>query len=453
VRREAGLGGAASVAADVAALGATAECIGIVGQDEAGRELRERLEARGVRPGEPGGVRLEGLCPVAARPTTVKTRLVGLAQHRHRQQLVRMDDEDAAPIDAAVERPLLAALRRVLGGCRILCIQDYGKGVVTPSLARQAIGLAAETNVRVIVDPMRSRETGRYAGAWLATPNRTETELVIGRPLPRVAAVRAAGAEILAAFGTTHVCVTLDAEGCALIGPAGSFEHLPTQPRDVYDVTGAGDAVLAALAVALACGAELREAAALANVAGGLEVEKFGCVPVTREEMIGEILLEHRERLGKRRAAAELIPELARRRARGERIVFTNGCFDLLHRGHVEYLAFCRRQGDVVVVGLNSDESVRRQNKSPGRPIHPQDDRAALLAALEHVDYVVVFDEDTPARLIEAVQPDVLVKGADWAEKGVVGRELVEARGGRVAFAPLVEGKSTTRVIERIRSL
>jgi len=443
VRREAALGGAASVAADIAALGAAVETVGVIGQDPAGTSLSDLLKQRRIA--------ADHIVVTPHRPTTLKTRLVGLAQHRHRQQLVRIDEEDSSPVDAAAGQALLAAVQSALTRCSILCIQDYGKGVVTPSLCQQAIALARSRNVRVLVDPMKSRETVHYAGAWLATPNRTETEWVVDRRLDSIAAVREARDAILAGFATEHVCVTLDADGCALLG-RDSFDHIPTKPRDVYDVTGAGDEVLAALAVALAAGADLRQAAALANVAGGLEVEKFGCVPVTRDEMIGEILLEHRQRHGKRRELPQLISELSRRRAQGEKVVFTNGCFDVLHRGHVEYLSFARNQGDLLVVAINSDASVRRQRKGAGRPFCPQDDRAAVLESLESVDYVIVFDEDTPVKLLETIAPDVLVKGGDYTAQGVVGREVVERQGGRVVVAPLVEGQSTSTIVERIRS-
>ncbi|NUQ44531.1 MAG: bifunctional heptose 7-phosphate kinase/heptose 1-phosphate adenyltransferase [Phycisphaerae bacterium] len=463
VRRESGLGGAASVAADIAALGADALCFGIVGDDAPGRTLRARLsgfDAVSSAAGESaskghaaksGRIDVTGLLTAAERPTTVKTRLVGLAQHRHRQQLLRMDEEDATPLDGDAESRLLQAIESSLGRCGIVCIQDYGKGVVTRSLCRRVIDAAAAGGLRVLIDPMKARDAAHYTGAWICTPNRAETEQIAGLSLPDIDAVHAGRAAILAACRTQHVCVTLDAEGCALIGPGDQFEHLPTRKRDVYDVTGAGDAVLATLGIGLAAGGDLREAAALANIAGGLEVEKFGCVPVTRDEMIAEILLEHSARAGKLRSLHELTAELARRRARGETIVFTNGCFDLLHRGHVEYLACCRAQGDVVVVGLNSDDSVRRQNKGPDRPIHSQEDRAAVLAALASVDYVIIFDDDTPAALIDTLKPDVLVKGADWEGKPIAGADAVTARGGRVVLAPLLPGRGTSTTLERIR--
>jgi D-beta-D-heptose 7-phosphate kinase/D-beta-D-heptose 1-phosphate adenosyltransferase len=264
-------------------------------------------------------------------------------------------------------------------------------------------------------------------------------------------AVLAHAAVILEKCRTESVCVTLDADGAALIGPGGSFEHIPTKTRDVYDVTGAGDEVLAAMAVAVAAGASLREAVSLANVAGGLEVERFGCVPITRDEVIGEILLDNHQHLGKVRTLDHLLPELARRRSRQERIAFTNGCFDLIHAGHVANFRFCKQQADILVVGLNSDASVRSLSKADDRPIVGQADRAAVLAALADIDYVVIFDEPTPQALIEAVRPDVLLKGQDWNGKTIAGQEFVERHGGKVVLVPLVEGRSTSALIEKIR--
>ncbi len=444
VREEEALGGAGSVAADLAALGASAYCIGVTGEDADADRLVDLLAEAGADG--------DGLVRVANRPTTRKTRLVGLAQHRHRQQLIRVDAESTDALDAPTVDRLLGLLRQRLGAARVLCIEDYNKGVVSAELARGAIEAARSRGVPVLVDPASIADYGRYRGATLVTPNRSETEMLIAAPLRSIDAVRAAAAEILSRCGTEHVCVTLDADGAALIGPDGAFEHVGTKKRDVYDVTGAGDEVLAALAVAVAGGASLAEAVQLANVAGGLEVEKFGCVPITRDEVVAEILREHHAALGKRRTLEQLLPELKQRRARGERIVFTNGCFDLIHAGHVATFAFAREQGDVVIVGVNSDASVRRLNKESGRPIVGEEDRARVLAAMADIDYVVIFEEQTPEALIEAIRPDVLVKGRDWAEKGVVGQSIVERNGGRVALAPLVEGRSTTSIIELIRN-
>ena len=227
---------------------------------------------------------------------------------------------------------------------------------------------------------------------------------------------------------------------------------IPTRPRSVYDVTGAGDMVLATLAAALAAGCDYENAVQLSNIAGGIEVEKFGTATVTIREIADEIAAQNRTAIGKIRTIDSLLYELDRHRRQKKTIVFTNGCFDVLHRGHIEYLKFCRQQGDVVVLGLNSDNSVRML-KGPGRPINNQDDRAALLAAMEMIDYVTLFDEPSVLNLITKVRPDVLVKGEDWVVKGVVGREFVESYGGKVTLAPLVENKSSSATIEKIISL
>ncbi|MCG8409340.1 MAG: bifunctional heptose 7-phosphate kinase/heptose 1-phosphate adenyltransferase [Phycisphaerales bacterium] len=443
VREEDALGGAGSVAADIAALGAVPHCVGIAGEDSDAERLGSLLKGSGADVG--------GIIQVPGRPTTRKTRLVGLAQHRHRQQLIRVDDESVAPLDRAISDRLLKHVEQLLEKCQALCIEDYNKGVVSSRLADAAIQAARTRSVPVLVDPASLNDYARYVGATVITPNRTETEKLTGLELRSVEAVKRAAADILTACHTEYVCVTLDADGAALIGPDGRFEHIPTKKRDVYDVTGAGDEVLAALAVATAAGGRLAEAIQLANVAGGLEVEKFGCVPITRDEILGEILLEHHKTLGKVRTLEQLVPELTRRRALGEKIAFTNGCFDLVHAGHAATFAFCKEHADILVVGLNSDTSVRRLGKGDDRPIVGQKDRAAVLAAMADIDYIVIFDDDTPKSLIETIRPDVLVKGQDWKGKTVVGQDVVEADGGKVLLVPLVEGCSTTQIIERIR--
>jgi len=445
VRQENALGGAGSVVADITALGGTAHAVGVVGQDDDAGVLASMLTHCGAD--------AAGLLRVTGRPTTRKTRLIGLAQHRHRQQLIRIDDESCDPFDDQTIDQLLDLARRMLANCQAVCIEDYNKGVVTARLAQGIIELARKRQTPVLVDPANLSDYSRYKGATVVTPNRAETEKAIGgRRLPNIDAVRTAAPQILAACHGDNVCVTLDAEGAALIGPGGRCEYVSTVKRDVYDVTGAGDEVLAALAVAIASGATLLEAVSLANIAGGLEVEKFGCVPIPRSEVLGEILLQHHKDLGKLRALDQLVPELARRRSRHEKIAFTNGCFDLLHAGHVANFAFCKQHADVLVVGLNSDASVKRLSKGSDRPIVAEKDRATVLAALEDVDYVVFFDEDTPQKLIESVQPDVLLKGQDWQGKAVVGQAFVESTGGKVLLVPLLPGRSTTALIERIRN-
>ncbi|MFH0981331.1 MAG: bifunctional heptose 7-phosphate kinase/heptose 1-phosphate adenyltransferase [Planctomycetota bacterium] len=437
------LGGGANVAACLRALGLEVFCCGVIGTDRHGDRLLELLGQWGAD--------CAGILRCPGRPTTAKTRLVGLAQHRHRQQLMRLDEEVRAPLADADLARALAYIESVLPKVRVVCLEDYDKGVVSRDLVEQVTRAAARHAVPVLVDPGRLGDYGRYAGATLLTPNRNELSLATGAECDTVERAGELAEQLRAALGCEALVVTLDRDGAVLVEHGQPWVHVPTRPRSVYDNTGAGDAVLAMLAAAVAAGAPLREAVQLANLAGGLEVEKFGCVPITREEVLAELRLTRERRQGKRRSPEELAGELQLRRDRGETIVFTNGCYDLLHAGHLDFLRRCRALGSVLVVGLNTDASVRAQNKGSGRPFNTELDRAQVLGGLECVDYVVLFDEPTPLTLIEKVKPDVLVKGEDWAAKGVVGREFVEAGGGRVVLLPLVEGYSTTFLIERVR--
>ncbi|MHC4478342.1 MAG: D-glycero-beta-D-manno-heptose 1-phosphate adenylyltransferase [Planctomycetota bacterium] len=435
-------GGAGSVAADVVALGAVARCVGATGCDENGKLLRKLLARTGAD--------VTCLLEVDDRPTTSKQRLIGLAQHRHRQQLMRMDEESAETLSDQQAQELLKIYQDKLHLADIVCLQDYDKGLLGSSLCEQMIRSAQQANKKILVDPCLIRDYTKYRGATVITPNRKEASAAVGFEIETVDAAAQAAKDLADKYGFEAVVITLDKEG-AYLKTEKLSEIMPTRGRSVYDVTGAGDIVLATLAVTLAAGCEYKTAVELANITGGIEVEKFGAVPVTIEEIINEIISEHRGKAGKIRPIDVLIEQLDWHRRRNETIVFTNGCFDVLHRGHIEFLRFARSQGAVVVVGLNSDNSVRAI-KGPDRPVNNQYDRASVLAALETVDYITVFDEPDPLNLIKKVKPDVLVKGKDWAEKGVVGREFVESNGGTVVLAPLVEGKSTTSVIERMKS-
>ncbi|HUU85432.1 MAG TPA: D-glycero-beta-D-manno-heptose 1-phosphate adenylyltransferase [Phycisphaerae bacterium] len=440
------VGGSANVAACLRALGVEVVCCGVTGDDEAARELDSLLSELGVD--------RTGVVRSGSRPTTTKTRLVGLAQHRHRQQLLRLDDESTAPLEAAEAERLAERAWHAVADVDAVCIEDYDKGVVSVGLVASLRAEAKRQAKPILVDPARLTDYSRYRGATILTPNRGELLLATGRPpqgngTPEEIARRAAG--LLKSVGAEAVVVTLDREGAVLVRGTDNWTHVPTRPRSVYDNTGAGDAVLAMLAAAVAADGELLDAVRLANIAGGLEVEKFGCVPITTDEVLAELRLEGNRQAGKLRGADELVAELALRRDRGETVVFTNGCFDILHAGHVDLLARCRQEGSLLVVGLNSDASVRSLSKGAGRPINSQDARGAVLGALECVDYVVLFDEPTPEQLIRRIRPDVLVKGQDWADKGVVGGEFVEREGGKVVLLPLVEGHSTTDIIERIK--
>ncbi len=437
------VGGCANVAACLRALGCEVVCCGMIGADRHGETLRRLLQESGV---DDSAVVVQ-----ADRPTTTKTRLVGLAQHRHRQQLLRLDEEDASPLRNDAAKELIDRASRRIAPCDVVCIEDYDKGVVSERLVQAVVRESKRLGRPVLVDPARLNDYSRYRGADIVTPNRDELSIVTQRPCDSVEAVSAAAQEALETYGFRGVVATVDRDGAVLVERGRSPQHLPTIPRTVYDNTGAGDAVLAMLSAALAAGADLVSATRLANVAGGLEVEKFGCVPITADEVLAELRLEHRFRNGKLIGIEELVAEVQLRRDRGETVAFTNGCFDLLHAGHVEFLKRCRQEASVLIVALNSDASVRRLNKAENRPINRFEHRATVLGALECVDYVVGFEEATPESLIRRVRPDVLIKGEDWAEKGVVGREFVESAGGRVILLPLVDGLSTTTLIERIR--
>ena len=440
-REEFRLGGAGSVLADLAALRADVKVVGIVGKDEAAAEVRKRIGACGAD--------ASGIIEVADRPTVTKLRLVGSAQHRHPQQMIRLDIEQHGPVDAQTAQAVIDRTTKALEGAEMLCLEDYHKGVLTIDVCRHVIEMARAKQVPVIVDPANMPDYSRYFGATALKLNRTEAERATGLPLRSAEHYQPAAEWLLKRLELEAVVITLDRHGAYLATSDGQRRHLTTRPREVFDVTGAGDMVLAAVSVARAAGASWTDAVALGNIAGGLEVERFGCVPVTPEEIIHDLLIEHRETLGKQRSADALVPELQRHRALGRKIVFTNGCFDIVHLGHVEYFRFAKKQGDVLVVAVNTDGSVQKL-KGPKRPIINEDDRMSVLEELESIDYLVKFDDDTPTRLIERIKPDVLVKGADYSKEKVVGWEIVESYGGRIALAPLVDGRSTSSVIQRI---
>lgn len=442
-RREA-VGGSANVAACLRALGCDVRCCGMIGADRHGATLRRLLHEIHVPDA--------GLLEVSDRPTTTKTRIVGLAQHRHRQQLMRVDEEDASPLSRPTLDRLIDLCKASLTGVDVVCLEDYDKGLINEEVAQAVIKAATKAGIPVLVDPARLKDYARYAGATAVTPNRDELAIASAMPTRTIDEVTKAAREVIRRHGIQSAVATIDREGCVVIDGGNPPRHLPTIPRTVYDNTGAGDAVLAMLAAALAAGADLESAARLANISGGLEVEKFGCVPITSDEILAELRLADRIHNGKLTRLDELLGELRLRRDRGETVAFTNGCFDILHAGHVDLLRRCRNEASLLVVGLNSDASVRAQNKGADRPINNFENRAAVLSALEFVDYVIAFEESTPESLIRRIRPDVLLKGADWAGKGVVGSEFVESYGGRVVLLPLVQGLSTTQTIERIRS-
>ena len=438
-------GGAGNVTAALAMLRAIVTPCGVVGADEHGKLVTARLT--------PLAKDTSGIIVSERRPTTVKTRYMGYVQSARRgiQHMLRVDDESTAPIAEHIEDALLAYIKAALPDQDAVVLSDYDKGLLTEPVLRSTIAMASEWGIPVIGDPKVGRSYSVYKGATVLTPNRYEAELATGIAPRDAESARKAAERILRIAHLGHVVITLDRDGIYLAGEGEPGILLPTRIREVFDVTGAGDMVVSVLALLLAAGAPIREAAALANIAAGIEVAKIGAAPVSRAEILAELRGGDgiQKKLKTLDQAVALVAEVRRRNGK---VVWTNGCFDLFHAGHYEYLRFARKQGDFLIVGLNSDDSARRL-KGPSRPITGESERARLLAALNVVDCVVIFDDDTPEAPIRAVKPDVIVKGADYKVDQVVGHDLVASWGGRVALAPLIEGISTTNIVNRILEL
>lgn len=430
------LGGAGNVVRNLAALGARVSFASVVGKDEAGEEIARMLEA------------LDGLeaslVVDPSRRSTVKTRYVSMSQ-----QILRADQESNAAISAALEEELIGRIRKLLRDVRVVVLSDYGKGVLTWGLCASVIEAARAAGVPVIVDP-KGRDYGLYRGASIVTPNRKELAEASGEALSGSDAIVSAAERLIERHAFEAMIVTRSQEGMSVIERGGRVAHLPAEAREVFDVSGAGDTVISTLAAALAAGLTLVEAASLANAAAGIVVGKVGTAVVYPDELAAK-LREHELssielKVVTRQAAADIV---AAWRRKGLKVGFTNGCFDLLHPGHVSLLTQSRALCDRLVVGLNSDASVSRL-KGPTRPIQTEIARATVLASLANVDLVVIFEEDTPEELIEALHPDVLIKGGDYTVETIVGAAFVQSYGGRVAVIDLVPGFSTTKTVEKM---
>ena len=442
-RQETRLGGAANVAQMLKGLKATVTMAGVIGADAEGESIIVALDAAGI---DTSLVHRD-----AGRPTTTKQRIIGRAQQLHPHQVLRIDRESRAALADEIERRFLAAVLPRIAGHQAVLVSDYAKGVCTPQVLATVIAAAADAGVPVVIDPATGTDHRHYRGATAITPNRSETEKLVGRTIGTPAEALAAGAELCDQLDLDATFVTIDSDGIALVRRDGRREHLSTRRREVYDITGAGDMVLATIGIGIAAGIDLADVARLANVAGGLEVEQVGVVTISRDQIIAACRRGVRDTASKVLTLAKLVGQLAGRRQAGQRIVLTNGCFDLWHAGHLEVLTRAAAEGDCLVVAVNSDESVRGLGKGPDRPITPDVQRAALLAALAGVDYVTVFDDETPLEVIRAVRPDVLVKGGTYRLDQVVGADLVKAEGGEVKVLGLIEGLSTSALIARIR--
>jgi D-beta-D-heptose 7-phosphate kinase/D-beta-D-heptose 1-phosphate adenosyltransferase len=442
-KREARLGGAANVANMLRGLDALVTMAGVVGDDGDGRTARELLQAAGVD--------CSGLFADDSRPTTVKERFIGRAQQRHPHQILRVDREVRTPLGADVTTQLLDAVLPNIAGFQAVLISDYAKGVCTPEILSRLIGTARNLGIPVIVDPASAGDYRRYMGATAVTPNRLETSRATRRTIDTPQQAFDAGRALCRQLKLDHAFVTLDSDGIALVRPNGEAELFPTRKREVYDITGAGDMVLAMIGVSTAAGIAPEDIARLANVAGGLEVEQIGVVAVSRDEILADLMTAGRSTADKVCDLAELSRHVAARKRMSQRVVLTNGCFDLLHVGHVTYLQQAAREGDCLIVAVNSDASIRRLGKAPDRPLFAEQQRTTMLAALEAVDYVVVFDEPTPHAVLECLRPDVLVKGGAYAHDEIVGWELVESYGGEVKALSETPGVSTTDIVRQLR--
>ncbi len=429
-------GGAGNVAGNLAALGANVICCGLVGDDADGRSLRQMLKKINID--------VSGIFKDRMRPTTVKTRMIA-----HSQQLLRVDRESARPMDEAIRSRLLECITGCLPACDAVVLSDYGKGALPDEAVAAIVAACKKARKPVLVDPARQRNFKAYAGCALLKPNRAEAALASGIEITDVDSMKAAAQKLMRITKAKHLIITQGGDGMTIFGKGAEPIHIAGLSRPVFDITGAGDTVLSLLGYVLAGGGTIEEAAEIANVAGGLVVGKIGAAPVTKAEITRELLGFYHIASHKLKTFEEIVQACAEHRRRKKRIVFTNGCFDLLHVGHIKLFQFARDKGDVLIVGLNSDASVG-QLKGAGRPVLDQNERAYILAALEHVDHIVIFEETTPLNLIRAIKPDILVKGADYTEDTVVGRSFVESYGGRVELAPLVEGVSSTGIVSRI---
>jgi D-beta-D-heptose 7-phosphate kinase / D-beta-D-heptose 1-phosphate adenosyltransferase len=431
-------GGAANVAVNIVALGCEVRLVGAVGNDQDADDLKRILDETGVS--------TSLIVTDRSRPTISKTRVVS-----GRQQFFRIDREFPGRLSSEAEANLIEAAAVAIAESEIVVLSDYAKGVFSDHVLKQVIAVAKSAGKLVLVDPKR-RTLEAYQGADIIKPNAGELSAATGMPCSTDAEIEVAAEALVSQFDGTLLVTRADA-GMSLIRRGLPAKHIKSSVLEVADVSGAGDTALAALAASIVDGFKIEDAAIMSNAAAGVAVSKLGTAIVSRSELNAAIarasgVTHHPGSLTDQSTAAEMA---AAWRRMGERVVFTNGCFDLIHAGHIELLSFAAREGDRLIVGLNSDASVRML-KGATRPIQTEADRARIVGALRAVDLVVLFDELTPLSLIEAISPDVLVKGADYTEDQVVGGELVKARGGRIALFPLIEGRSSSKIVERMRS-
>ena len=423
------LGGAGNVVNNLVSLGAKVTVLSVVGNDDNGKELLNMLHALGAD--------ATGIVKQAGRKTSKKSRVI--ASH---QQVVRYDSESKDEITSISAKALLLECEKHILRMDAILLSDYGKGVLSESFTRNVIEIARKYKKPILVDP-KGEDYCKYSGATLITPNKKEASIASKIAIIDDESLQKAGNLLKESLKLEYAIITLSEDGMAIFGD--QFHKMPTVAREVYDVTGAGDTVLASLGYALSCTLNMQEAASFANAAAAVVVGKLGSATVTLDEVDA---YEHSLKTGNAESKIKTKQELLQllKTKQNKKIVFTNGCFDILHVGHVKYLEIAKSFGDILIVGLNADDSIKRL-KGPTRPINSLQDRAYILASLESVSYVVSFEEDTPLELIAAIKPNILVKGADYEGKIVVGSEIAE----EVKLVQFVEGKSTTKIIEKVQ--
>ena len=426
------LGGAANVAANLVAADQQVGMMSMVGEDANGEILMNLFEQKGVS---------TELIAKLSRSTTIKTRFLA----DNNQQLLRLDVEDTNPISKEECAVMLQKLDKVIGQFDLILMSDYLKGLMTQEFTQGVIRLAKKHGIPVVID-VKDPKYGKYYGATLLKPNLNELRALTGESAKTDEEILSAAEELRKRCDCKYVLTTLGARGMVLVGDGEPY-FIKSLAREVYDVSGAGDTTIAYLATCMANGLPVREAMNIANYAAGIQVGKVGTSSVSWQEV--RDLISNEDHGAYHKILTKEDVSRFRKDNADKKIVFTNGCFDILHVGHKRYLQQAAALGDILIIGVNSDDSVRRL-KGPGRPVNSEQDRAEILSALGFVDYVVIFDEDTPYELIKQIQPDVLVKGGDYKPDEVVGRDIVEARGGRLELIQFVEGKSTTNIINKI---
>lgn len=432
------LGGSGNVANNLITLGAQVWAAGITGAGGNGRLLLDKFKQLGIN--------TDGVIQDPGRPTTKKTRIIAANQH-----VLRIDRETRHEISDPINRKLIESIENTIPKIQVILISDYGKGVVTKSLVRRVVDIAKKQNKIIIVDP-KGLDFRKYEGVSIITPNKKEASLAAGMDIFNDQDINVAGRALKKALGVNSILITCGKDGMVLIEKDRDPYKITARARQVFDVSGAGDTVVAMMGLALASGAKVREAVSIANTAAGIVVGKVGTATITRQELIESSKPTSGKSVLKQKNMAEIGLLSADLRKKGKKIVLTNGCFDLLHAGHIMFFSEARQLGDILIVALDDDESVKRI-KGKGRPVIGSKDRVQIISALDVVDYVVTFSTESLNQLIETIQPDYLAKGSNYSKDEVIGRETAEKFGGRVSLIPISEDVSSTQIINNIKKI